>query len=79
MLDLKMMVIDQLERNIEYYSKFKAEFIFLRISIFTLDDIYAYITRDTETQWKVVFFIEKDELDRYKSVIDESGLTALVI
>lgn len=79
MLDLKMMVSEHLERNREYYSKFKAEFLFLRISIFTLDDIYAYITRDTDTQWKVVFFIEKDALYRYESVIDESGLTSLVI
>ena len=79
MLDLKMIVSEHLARNREYYSKFKAEFLFLRISIFTLDDIYAYITRDTDTQWKVMFFIERDALDRYKSVIDESGLTALVI
>ena len=79
MLDLRMIVNEHLERNREYYSQFKAEFLYIRISIFTLDDIYAYITRGTDTQWEVVFFIERDELDRYKSIIDESGLTALVI
>ena len=79
MMDLRMIVNEHLRRNGEYYTNLKADFLYLRISIFTLDDIYAYITRETDSQWKVVFFIEKDDLDRYKSVADQHGLTALVI
>lgn len=79
MLDLRRIVNEHLRSNGEYYTKLGADFLYLRISIFTLDDIYAYITRETDGGWRVVFFIEKDDLDRYKSVADQHGLIQLVI
>ena len=79
MLNLRRIVNEHLRTNGEYYTNLGADSLYLRISIFTLDDIYAYITRQADGQWEVVFFIEKDDLDRYKSVADESGLTAFVI
>lgn len=79
MLDLRQIVITTLSDYKKHLATIEADIMFIAISCFNMDTMYAFCGKDEEGGWEFRFFCDEKKMEDKKSDFELLGVKAIII